>query len=578
MNKNVLKRVLKYLKADIFTLLLTIILSIIIVSFTIYTPILFGRAIDFIIEENSVNIEKISIILFNALLIIIITAILQWIQMLLNNKMAYRINKRMRKECFSKIQHLPLSYLDKHQHGELVSIIISDVEMFSDGLLLGFTQAFTGIATIIGTIIIMLILNWLIAIVVIVVTPLSLFVARFITKNTYDMFKQQSLIKAEQTAFIDEMIGGIKVVEAYNHEDENLIKFKEINDSLEKCSLKAIFFSSLTNPSTRFVNSIVYALVALFGAIFVINPFISGMVLTVGTLTSLLSYANQYTKPFNEISSVIAELQNSFACVQRVFEVLDEEEIIDVDTSLDKVTGDILVEHVDFSYSKENPLIEDFNLEVKKGMHVAIVGPTGCGKTTLINLLMRFYDPNSGSIIIDDVNIKDVSRTSLRDNYGMVLQDTWIKNATVKENICLGKKDASMEEVIEACKKAHCHSFIKKLPNGYDTVISDEGNLSNGQKQLISIARIMLLLPPMLILDEATSSIDTRTELKIQEAFSILMKGKTTFIVAHRLSTIKESDIILVMNKGNVVEKGTHQELLDKKGFYYNLYNSQFEK
>ena len=443
MNKNVLKRVLKYLKADILTLLLTIILSIIIVSFTIYTPILFGRAIDFIIEENSVNIEKISIILFNALLIIIFTAILQWIQMLLNYKMAFRINKRMRKECFSKIQHLPLSYLDKHQHGELVSIIISDVEMFSDGLLLGFTQAFTGIATIIGTIIIMLILNWLIAIVVIVVTPLSLFVARFITKNTYDMFKKQSLIKAEQTAFIDEMIGGIKVVEAYNHEDENLIKFKEINDSLEKCSLRAIFFSSLTNPSTRFVNSIVYALVALFGAIFVINPFISGMVLTVGTLTSLLSYANQYTKPFNEISSVIAELQNSFACVQRVFEVLDEEEIIDVDTSLDEVTGDILVEHVDFSYSKDNPLIEDFNLEVKKVMHVAIVGPTGCGKTTLINLLMRFYDPNSGSIIIDDVNIKDVSRTSLRDNYGMVLQDTWIKNATVKENICLGKKDAS---------------------------------------------------------------------------------------------------------------------------------------
>ena len=366
MNKNVLKRVLKYLKADILTLLLTIILSIIIVSFTIYTPILFGRAIDFIIEENSVNIEKISIILFNALLIIIFTAILQWIQMLLNYKMAFRINKRMRKECFSKIQHLPLSYLDKHQHGELVSIIISDVEMFSDGLLLGFTQAFTGIATIIGTIIIMLILNWLIAIVVIVVTPLSLFVARFITKNTYDMFKKQSLIKAEQTAFIDELIGGIKVVEAYNHEDENLIKFKEINDSLEKCSLRAIFFSSLTNPSTRFVNSIVYALVALFGAIFVINPFISGMVLTVGTLTSLLSYANQYTKPFNEISSVIAELQNSFACVQRVFEVLDEEEIIDVDTSLDEVTGDILVEHVDFSYSKDNPLIEDFNLEVKK--------------------------------------------------------------------------------------------------------------------------------------------------------------------------------------------------------------------
>ena len=431
MNKNVLKRTFKYLKSDIITLIVSIILSVGIVTLTIYTPILFGNAIDYIVIEGFVEINKIITILIKALIVILSTAILQWIQMLLNNKMAYRINKRMRKECFSKIQNLPLSYLDKHQHGELVYIIINDVDQFSDGLLLGFTQAFTGIATILGTIIIMLSLNWFIALIVIFVTPLSLFVARFITKNTYNLFKKQSTIKAEQTAFIDEMIGNIKVVEAYNHEDENLERFEKINNDLEKCSLKAIFFSSLTNPCTRFVNAVVYALVALFGALFVINPFISGITLTVGLLTSLLSYANQYTKPFNEISSVIAELQNSFTWASRVFEVFDEEEIKEVSGSINNVQGNILVENVCFSYDPNTKLIENFNLQVEKGMHVAIVGPTGCGKTTLINLLMRFYDPTSGSIYVDNINTLDVSRQSLRDSYGMVLQDTWIKKASL---------------------------------------------------------------------------------------------------------------------------------------------------
>ncbi len=578
MNKNVLSRVFKYLKKDIITLIFTIILSVGIVALTIYTPILFGNAIDFIIDKDNVNMSEILLITNKVIIIIISTAILQWLQMMLNNKMAYRINRRLRQEAFKKIQNLPLSYLDKHQTGELVNIIINDVDQFSEGLLMGFTQAFTGIATILGTIIIMLFINWFIAIIVIFVTPLSLFVARFITKNTYDMFKKQSTIKAQQTGFIDEMIGSLKVVQAYNHEDENLERFNEINNKLEKCSLKATFFSSLTNPCTRFVNAVVYALVALFGALFVINPFIKGLTLTVGALTSLLSYANQYTKPFNEISAVIAELQNSFACASRVFSILDEEEIKEVEQKIIDVEGNIKLQNIYFSYTKDSKLIENFNLNVEKGKHVAIVGPTGCGKTTLINLLMRFYDPTSGIIYVDDKDVMSVSRKSLRDYYGMVLQDTWIKNASVKDNISLGKKDATMEEVIEACKKAHCHSFIKKLPNGYDTIISDEGNLSNGQKQLISIARIMLLLPPMLILDEATSSIDTRTEIKIQKAFGLLMKGKTTFIVAHRLSTIKESDIILVMNNGNIVEIGNHEELLLKKGFYYNLYNSQFAK
>ena len=580
MNKSVIKKLFKYLNKNIISLSITLVLAIVSVVLTIYVPILFGNAIDLIIDKGNVNFSGLKDILFNIFIIIIIIGILQWLMMTINNYVAYRINKRIRYESFVKIQKLPLKYLDAHSHGEMVSIIINDTDQFTEGLLLGLTQAFSSIVTIIGTICFMIYINWIIAVVVVVVTPLSLFVAKFISSKTYAMFKAQSEIRAVQTGFIDEMISNLKVVKAYNHEEENIIKFNEINNQLEKCSLKATFFSSLTNPCTRFVNSVVYALVALFGALFVINPFSSALSLTVGSLSSFLSYANQYTKPFNEISSVITELQNAFACANRVFNLLDEEEeTSDKDNMiLTEVVGNVKLDHVYFSYKDDQKLIEDFNLVVKPGMKVAIVGPTGCGKTTLINLLMRFYDTVSGEIRLENKSIKDVTRMSLRDSYGMVLQDTWIKCASVKENISLGKPDASMEEIIDACKKAHCHSFIKRLPNGYDTILSDEGLLSVGQKQLLCIARIMLCLPPMLILDEATSSIDTRTEIKIQEAFNTLMKGKTTFIVAHRLSTIKEADIILVMNNGNVIETGTHEELLEKQGFYANLYNSQFVK
>ena len=580
MNKSVIKKLFKYLNKNIISLSITLVLAIVSVVLTIYVPILFGNAIDLIIDKGNVNFGGLKDILFNIFIIIIIIGILQWLMMTINNYVAYRINKRIRYDSFVKIQKLPLKYLDAHSHGEMVSIIINDTDQFTEGLLLGLTQAFSSIVTIIGTICFMIYINWIIAVVVVVVTPLSLFVAKFISSKTYAMFKAQSEIRAVQTGFIDEMISNLKVVKAYNHEEENIIKFNEINNQLEKCSLKATFFSSLTNPCTRFVNSVVYALVALFGALFVINPFNSALSLTVGSLSSFLSYANQYTKPFNEISSVITELQNAFACANRVFNLLDEEEeISDKDNIvLTNAIGNVRLSHVYFSYKDDQKLIEDFNLVVKPGMKVAIVGPTGCGKTTLINLLMRFYDTVSGEITLENNEIKDITRMSLRDSYGMVLQDTWIKRASVKENISLGKPDASMEEIIEACKKAHCHSFIKRLPNGYDTILSDEGSLSVGQKQLLCIARIMLCLPPMLILDEATSSIDTRTEIKIQEAFNTLMKGKTTFIVAHRLSTIKEADIILVMNNGNVIETGTHEELLEKQGFYANLYNSQFVK
>ena len=580
MNKSVIKKLFKYLNKNIISLSITLVLAIVSVVLTIYVPILFGNAIDLIIDKGNVNFGGLKDILFNIFIIIIIIGILQWLMMTINNYVAYRINKRIRYESFVKIQKLPLKYLDAHSHGEMVSIIINDTDQFTEGLLLGLTQAFSSIVTIIGTICFMIYINWIIAVVVVVVTPLSLFVAKFISSKTYAMFKAQSEIRAVQTGFIDEMISNLKVVKAYNHEEENIIKFNEINNQLEKCSLKATFFSSLTNPCTRFVNSVVYALVALFGALFVINPFSSALSLTVGSLSSFLSYANQYTKPFNEISSVITELQNAFACANRVFNLLDEEEeVSDKDNIvLTNAIGNVRLSHVYFSYKDDQKLIEDFNLVVKPGMKVAIVGPTGCGKTTLINLLMRFYDTVSGEITLENNEIKDITRMSLRDSYGMVLQDTWIKRASVKENISLGKPDACMEEIIEACKKAHCHSFIKRLPNGYDTILSDEGSLSVGQKQLLCIARIMLCLPPMLILDEATSSIDTRTEIKIQEAFNTLMNGKTTFIVAHRLSTIKEADIILVMNNGNVIETGTHEELLEKQGFYANLYNSQFVK
>lgn len=580
MKNNTLCRVLKYLKKDIITLIVTFILSIVTVMLTIYVPILFGKAIDEIIDINNVNIENIQSIMMQVVIVVVATGVLQWIMMTLNNKMTYRISKRLRNECFEKLQVLPLKYLDSHANGETVSIIINDVETFSDGLLLGFTQLFTGVATIIGTIAIMMYYNWIIGLVVVVVTPLSLFVAKFIASRTYKLFKEQSEIRAKQTGFINEMIGNLKVVEAYSHEEDNNVKFDEINDKLEKCSLKAIFYSSLTNPSTRFVNSVVYALVALFGAIFVISP-VGSLTLTVGSLTSFLSYANQYTKPFNEISSVITELQNAFACIRRVFNLLDEaSEIVTgkevkLETSL---TGKVDINNVYFAYTEHQKLIQNFNLKVKPGERVAIVGPTGCGKTTLINLLMRFYDVNKGSILVDGNDLRAITRHSLRVNYGMVLQDTWIKTASVRDNIAFGKKDATMEEIIEASKKANAHNFIKKLPNGYDTIISDEGNLSVGEKQLLCIARIMLCSPSMLILDEATSSIDTRTEIKIQEAFNTIMKGKTTFIVAHRISTIQEADIILVMNEGNIIEQGNHEELLKLNGFYAKLYNSQFIK
>ncbi len=580
MNKNVIKRLLKYLNKNIVSLSITLILAVLSVVLTIYVPILFGNAIDLIIDKGNVDFNGLKDILFKIFIIILVIGILQWLMMTINNYVAYRINKRIRFESFVKIQKLPLKYLDAHSHGELVSIIINDTDQFTEGLLLGLTQAFSSIVTIIGTICFMMYINWIIALVVVVVTPLSLFVAKFIATKTYTMFKAQSEIRAVQTGFIDEMISNLKVVKAYNHEDENVEKFEKINNELEKCSLKATFFSSLTNPCTRFVNSVVYALVALFGALFVISPVNAALALTVGSLSSFLSYANQYTKPFNEISSVITELQNAFACAARVFNLLDEtEEVSDKNNVvLTNVVGNVTLNHVYFSYREDQKLIEDFNLVVKPGMKVAIVGPTGCGKTTLINLLMRFYDVSSGEIKLEDKEIKEITRMSLRDSYGMVLQDTWVKRASVRENISLGKPDASLDEIIDACQKAHCHNFIKRLPNGYDTILSDDGSLSVGQKQLLCIARIMLCLPPMLILDEATSSIDTRTEIKIQEAFNTLMKGKTTFIVAHRLSTIKEADIILVMNNGNVIETGTHEELLKQQGFYANLYNSQFVK
>lgn len=581
MNNNVFRKLCKYLKTDLITIIFTILLSMVVSILMIYIPKLYGEGIDEIIGTNNVNFNTLSEIIKKACIIIVVIGFVQWIQLAINNNIAYRLTRRLRSDAFRVIQRLPLAYLDSHQSGKTISIIINDVENVADGLILGLTQAFSGVTTIIATIVFMITINWIIAILVVVITPLSLFVAKFIAKKTYNMFKNQSEIRGIQTGFIDEMISNLKVVKAYNHEDDNLVKFDEINDSLEKCSFKAVFFSSLTNPSTRFVNSLVYALVACAGALFAIRPVSASLVVTAGTLTSLLSYANQYTKPFNEISSVITELQNAFACASRIFELINEpqEEIIPNEIIReDNLLGDIELKNVFFSYVEHQKLIENFNLQVKPGEKIAIVGPTGCGKTTLINLLMRFYDVTNGAILVDNYNIKEYNRKYLRSNYGMVLQDTWIKNATVKENITLGNQNITDEEIIEACKKAHCHNFIKKFKNGYDTIISEDFGLSGGQKQLICIARIMVLLPPILILDEATSSIDTRTEIKIQEAFDTLMKNKTSFIVAHRLSTIKEANRIIVMNNGHIIEVGNHQELLTRRGFYYNLYNSQFPK
>lgn len=571
-----LKKVFKYIKRYIPLLITALALSIVTVALTLYFPILTGRAIDLIIGKGQVDFDGIMQIVIKAVIAVAFAAIAQWLTNVCNNKMTYNVIRDIRTDAFENIEKIPLSYIDSHSHGDIVSRIISDVDTFADGLLLGLTQLFTGAATIVGTLIFMLTINVKIAVVVVVLTPLSLVAASFIAKRTYSMFQLQSRTRGEQTALIDEMIGNQKVLVAFNHEKKAIEQFDEINDRLSQYSLRATFFSSLTNPTTRFVNSIVYASVGVFGAI---SAILGGI--TVGQLTCFLSYANQYTKPFNEISGVITELQNAIACASRIFELIEvEREIPDAEDAyeLDDADGKVDIEDVYFSYEPDQKLIEDFNLHVEQGQRVAIVGPTGCGKTTLINLLMRFYDVNSGKIKVSGHDIKEMTRHSLRKNYGMVLQETWLKNGTIRDNICMGRPEATDEEIIEAAKATHAHSFIKRLSKGYDTVITEDGgNLSQGQKQLLCITRVMLCLPPMLILDEATSSIDTRTEIKIQKAFLKMMQGRTSFIVAHRLSTIRDADVILVMKDGKIIEQGRHEELLKENGFYANLYNSQFE-
>lgn len=575
--KKTLKRVLQYIDKYKYYLIISILFATITVALTLYAPILIGNAIDLIIGRDMVDFISITHILIRLGIIIGITAVLQWLMNVCNNKITYNVSRDLRQQAFEKIERVPISYIDNNPSGDVVSRVINDVDQLADGLLMGFTQLFTGVVTIIGTLAFMLYINPLITLVVVVVTPLSFFIARFIAKKTYNMFFLQSKTRGEQTAFIDEMISNQKIADAYNMDEDNLKRFDDINSRLSNHSLKATFFSSITNPATRFVNSIVYASVALFGAIMAIKGNI-----TVGILSCFLAYANQYTKPFNEISSVVTELQNSLACAGRVLDFIDEKEITPDKKDaieLDNPKGNITISNLDFSYNPEKELITNLNLDVKEGMTVAIVGTTGCGKTTLINLLMRFYDAQNGEIKIDGVNTFDIKRKSLRENFGMVLQDTWLKSGTIMDNIRLANPNASDDEVIESAKKAHSHSFIKRLPNGYDTYIGEDGgSLSQGQKQLLCITRLMLSPPPMLILDEATSSIDTRTEIKIQKAFNTLMQGRTTFIVAHRLSTIKNADIILVMNNGNIIEQGSHDELYKKHGFYYNLYNSQFPK
>ena len=572
-----LKKVLHYMKHYIPLLVLSVILATVSVALTLYFPILTGRAIDLILAKGRVDFDGIIALAKQGVIVIAITAAAQWIMNMCNNRMTYNIVRDIRKDAFDKIEKLPFSYIDSHSHGDMVSRIIADVDTFADGLLMGFSQLFTGLATIIGTLLFMISINIKITLVVVILTPISLFVASFIAKKTYSMFQLQSKTRGEQTALIEEMIGNQKVVQAFNHEDEALEEFDEINNRLQKYSLRATFFSSLVNPSTRFVNSLVYAAVGITGALAVI---LKGGAFTVGNLSCFLSYANQYTKPFNEISGVVTELQNALACAARIFELIEEpaEVADDVDAYvLKEADGTVDIEDVYFSYVPDQHLIEDFNLHVKPGQRIAIVGPTGCGKTTLINLLMRFYDTNSGRIKVSGHDIMHMTRQSLRANYGMVLQETWLKKGTIRDNICMGKPDATEEEMISAAKASHAHSFIKRLPHGYDTLISEDGgNLSQGQKQLLCITRVMLCLPPMLILDEATSSIDTRTEIRIQKAFLTMMQGRTSFIVAHRLSTIREADVILVMKDGKIIEQGNHETLLAKNGFYANLYNSQF--
>ncbi len=571
--------VLRYLKIFRVHFLLSLLFTAISVALSLYVPILIGNAIDLAIDEGLVNLTGITSILLKILLAVLITGLLQWIINVLNNRMTYGIVRNIRRQAFIKIQQFPVSLIDSRSTGEMVSRIVTDVDQFADGLLMGFTQFFSGIITILGTLIFMLLISPPVTVIVVIVTPLSLFVAAFIAKKTYAMFKLQAQIRGEQTAYIDEMIEGKKVVTAFSREEKVKEHFDEINTRLSSASLRAIFFSSITNPSTRFVNSLVYTLVAFTGALLCLS---GSNAITIGKLSSFLSYSTQYTKPFNEISGVVTELQNALACASRVFDLIDEP-IPNADPldpiPLDTVKGVITFDHVSFSYTDDRPLIRDFNLNVQAGQHIAIVGPTGCGKTTLINLLMRFYDVKQGAITLDGHDIRSYTTKQLRESYGMVLQDTWLMNGTVKENIAYGCPDATDEEIVSAAKAAHAHSFIRRLPKGYDTVISENGSsLSQGQKQLLCIARVMLCNPQILILDEATSSIDTRTEIRIQKAFATLMNGKTSFIVAHRLSTIKEADVILVMKDGNIIEQGTHTTLLNQKEFYFELYNSQFCK
>ena len=573
--KATLKKVMQCISRYRFLVVLSILLAAISVALTLYVPILVGDAIDFIVAAGQVNFDQIMTTLTRVVIVVAITALAQWLMNVINNKITYQVIRDMRDQAFRKIQVLPLKYIDSHPYGEVVSRVIADVDQFADGLLMGFSQLFTGVITILGTLIFMLTVNVGITFVVVLLTPLSLFVANFIARRTFSMFKKQSEARAEQTALVDEMVGNEKVVQAFTHEAAAQETFDEINERLRASSLKAIFYSSITNPSTRFINSVVYAGVGLTGALAAVSG-----AMTVGGLSAFLSYANQYTKPFNEISGVITELQNALVCAARLFELIEEpSQVPDAENArvLTAPEGRITAENVAFSYVADRPLIQRLNLDVQPGQRVAIVGPTGCGKTTLINLLMRFYDVDNGSISVEGTDIRSITRASLRRNYGMVLQDTWLKEGTVRENIVMGKPDATDEEIVAAAKASHAHGFITRLPDGYDTVLSgDGGSLSQGQKQLLCITRVMLCLPPMLILDEATSSIDTRTELHIQEAFARLMQGRTSFIVAHRLSTIKNADIILVMKDGDIIEQGNHEQLLAAGGFYANLYNSQF--
>lgn len=579
--KGTMRKVLKYVSRHGFFMVVSIILAVIVVALTLYAPILIGEAIDLLADgKGSVDFSQVTEKLLATAVVIGITSVVQWVMNAINNRIAYHVVRDIRNEAFRHIEVLPLSYIDANPTGDIVNRVIADADQFSEGLLLGFTQLFTGVATIVGTLVFMFTISWQIAIVVVVTTPLSLFVAKFIASRTYRMFRLQTETRGQQTAFIDEMIGNQKVVQTFSHEKKSLEDFDRINDRLAEYSLKATFFSSLSNPSTRFVNSVVYAGVALCGALICISSAGTAAAFTVGQLSCCLSYTNQYTKPFNEISGVITELQNALACAARLFELIEEKPQVSEPenaVTLTDVRGSVKLENVDFSYVPDRKLIEGLNLSVNPGQRIAIVGPTGCGKTTIINLLMRFYDVDSGSVNVEGNDIRNVTRHSLRESYGMVLQETWLKSGTIRDNIVMGRPDATDEEVIAAAKASHAHSFIKRMPQGYDTVIGEDGgSLSQGQKQLLCITRVMLCLPPMLILDEATSSIDTRTEIKIQDSFAKMMKGRTSFIVAHRLSTIREADVILVMKDGHIIEQGNHEQLLARNGFYANLYNSQF--